>query len=191
MNELRFVVDRGRPHLGGNVHGGDPRTFYPSLWDWLVREFRVGTVLDVGCGEGHAMEEFVRAGAKPIGLDGLAWNVEKASAHGPAILCDLTRFSLAMPGVDLVWCCEVVEHVAEEHVEKLLDTICCGRVLAMTHAVPGQGGHHHVNCREAAYWIGAIGERGYRLDLGATAQSRTLADGYWGATGMIFRRSDV
>lgn len=191
MNELRFVVDRNRPHLGGNVHGGDPRTYYPSLWVWLVARYGIRRVLDVGCGEGHAMEAFTRLGARAIGIDGLAWNVEKASAFGPAILCDLTRFGCPVPGTELVWCCEVVEHVAEEHVGKLLDTICCGRVLAMTHAVPGQGGWNHVNCREAAYWIGAIGERGYQLDLEATSQSKSHAGSYWGETGMIFRRADV
>ena len=37
-------------HLGGNIAGGDPASFYPGLWAWLVSEFKVKTVLDIGCG---------------------------------------------------------------------------------------------------------------------------------------------
>jgi hypothetical protein len=39
----------------------------------------------------------------------------------------------------------------------------CKYVL-MCHAVPGQGGHHHVNERETDYWIERFGENGFKCD---------------------------
>src|SRR4051794_28051900 len=37
-------------------------------------------------------------------------------------------------------------------------------VVAMTHAVPGQAGHHHVDCQPPGYWIERMRLRSYRLD---------------------------
>lgn len=186
---MPYVLDPDRPHLGGNVVGGDHRSFYPGLWAWLVREFGVSRVLDVGCGAGEAMAEFARLCPSVVGVDGLPANVEAASAFGEAHVRDLCDGPfLARPRPDLVWCCEVVEHVAEDHLGSLLKTICQGRVLAMTHAVPGQGGHHHVNCRDARYWIDRVESLGMRFLPAATEASRPLGHHYWSATGMIFAR---
>lgn len=184
---MQYVVDRANPHLGGNIKGGDPRTFYPGLWQWLAFRYELNSVLDVGCGEGQAMEFFQSMGMNVAGLDGLLYNVGQAHKHGVAILCDLTKWACRIP-VDLVWCCEVVEHVPERSIENLLWTLSSGRVLAMTHAVPGQVGHHHVNCRDAEYWVEKLRTVGMELDQVATEQSRHLADGFWAATGMIFTR---
>lgn len=34
-------------------------------------------------------------------------------------------------------------------------------LVAMTHALPGQPGHHHVNCKNADYWIKIFNEYGF------------------------------
>ena len=47
-------------HLGGNTIGGNAQTFYPELWFWMIQTLGIKTVLDVGCGEGHALREFKR-----------------------------------------------------------------------------------------------------------------------------------
>ncbi len=62
-------------HLGGNVIGGDANTYYPELWRHLVSTFAAKSVLDVGCGEGNALEFFVSLGLRSVGMDGLADNV--------------------------------------------------------------------------------------------------------------------
>ena len=172
---MSYVVDPDRPHLGGNIAGGDPRTHYPALWAWLVQRYAVKTVFDVGCGEGQSSREFTRLGCKVYALDGLEPNVRGLQDVATPIVCDLTQTSCPLPGIDMVWCCEVVEHVAWQHLHELLETITCGRVLAMTHAVPGQAGWHHVNCQVASYWIDRIKDHGMVLDRSATYESRGLA----------------
>lgn len=186
--EKKFRVDG---HLGGNIEGGDKDTFYPSLWDWMVKTLGVKTVLDVGCGQGHALKEFVRFGCQVCGIDGLRSNVDDCNASGcKAFVHDLTQGPWTCdPRVDLVWCCELVEHIEDKHMEKLLATLSNGRFVAMTHALPGQIGHHHVNCRPSSYWIRKMNGVGYDLRADLTEKSRTLAPSYWAQTGLVFEKS--
>ena len=57
---------------------------------------------------------------------------------------------------DLCWCSEFVEHVEQEFLPNVLAAFRRCRWVAMTHAVPGQTGHHHVNCQPRRYWLDAM-----------------------------------
>lgn len=185
---MAYVIDKDQPHLGGNEPGGDPHSFFPELWAWMVKKLDVKRVLDVGCGEGHAMGAFAKLGCKVQGIDGLERNAEMARAFGPCVTHDLTKGAVEVPGMDLVWCCEVVEHIDEKFLDNLLDTICVGKWLAMTHAVPGQDGHHHVNCQPQEYWVEKLALRGYRYIADLTSESLHYARGFWKHSGLIFKR---
>lgn len=176
------------PHLGGNLFGGDTRCIFPDLWAWLVARYSVRSVFDVGCGEGYSMEWFKTLGCDVVGLDGLPHNALESSKYGPCVLHDLTKGSFTAIHADLVWCCEVVEHVAPEFVDHVAETLASGKVLAMTHALPDQAGWHHVNCQPPAYWIERMAKHGMRFDVNATNRSREIAAGFWGVSGMIFTR---
>jgi SAM-dependent methyltransferase len=176
--------------LGGNVHNGDPFSYAPSLWTYLVRRFSIRSVLDVGCGQGHAAAYFASVlGCLALGIDGLTENL--TDAVYPIAIHDL-RSGPFKTRVDLVYCVEVVEHVDELFVENLLQTLVNGKVIAMTHAVPGQTGHHHVNCRDAGYWQDHLERHGYRMIVEDTHRARELASQdkaqYFQNTGMIFGR---
>lgn len=94
-------------------------------------------MLDVGCGEGHAVSFFAKLGVHAHGIDGLKHNVQRAVF--PIALHDLLAGPYFMP-VDFVWSCEVAEHIDPLKVDFYLDTLANGRVVAMTHALPGQPG---------------------------------------------------
>ena len=185
---MSVVEDPRFPHLGGNPPGGDRATFCPALWKWLVEKHEIKRVLDVGCGEGHALAEFKKLGCETLGLDGLSANVEKRPK--PAVVHDLTTGPFSASGYDLIWCCEVVEHVEEGKCGHLLDLLSQGRVLAMTHATPGQSGHHHVNCQPQEYWINLMSERGMRLSAEDTEEGRRRCpgDNHFGRHGLIFHK---
>lgn len=159
-------------HLGGYVIGGDEATYYPDLWRWLVEERRVDSMLDVGCGEGHALSFFRDLGCKVEGIDG----VPQAD---PAI--STWDFTLGPWPIrpdrsyDLIWSCEFVEHVEEGYAMNFLDTFTTAPLVLLTHALPGQSGYHHVNCRPAEYWRGAMAAIGYREDTDLTILTRALA----------------
>jgi hypothetical protein len=94
--------------------------------------------------------------------------------------------------VDLVLCVEVVEHIEERFLSSLLQTLQNGRVIAMTHAIPGQIGHHHVNCQPSSYWIEKLDGVGYSLSPENDIY-RGIADAepgykYFSDSGLVFLR---
>jgi SAM-dependent methyltransferase len=183
------VTDAARPDLGGNSRGGDNHAFMPVLWRYVIERFGIRSVLDVGCGEGHAVAFFHRLGVHAHGIDGLRLNVTRSVI--PVALHDLTTGPYFMP-VDLVNCVEVAEHLEKRYLDNFLDTLANGRVVLMTAAPPGQDGHHHVNCEPPSYWIEKMRIRGYLLspeldEFRAICQT-DVGFKYFLTTGLLFFR---
>jgi SAM-dependent methyltransferase len=186
------LVQRG--HLGGYVAGGDPATWFPDLWDWLVRWEGVESVLDVGCGDGQALGYFRKLGCDVLGIDGVPQPDPDILQHdyedGPLELGDLVPAG----HFDLCWCCEFVEHVEERYIPNFLATFRAARLLLMTHAEPGQAGYHHVNCRDSGYWIRTLEGDGWEFDGVLTKAARELASfnrdpwNHFARSGLAFRR---
>ena len=153
------ALDPHKPHLGGNFIEVNPSTYCPAVWLYIIKKYSIQSVMDVGSGRGHAAKWFSDQGIKTIAVDGLQDNI--INAVYPTVLCDLTESSYT-EAVDLVNCIEVVEHIEEKYINNLLDTICSGRCLFMTHGLPGQEGHHHVNCQPTEYWLKHLADRGFK-----------------------------
>jgi cyclopropane fatty-acyl-phospholipid synthase-like methyltransferase len=193
MSGVEFVT---HGHLGGYVKStseyphGDPWTWCPAVWDWAIATFRPRTMVDVGCGEGHTIKYFLERDVSAIGIDGCASAREAAVVEPERIvLHDFARGPLAIdPEIDLIWSCEFVEHVEERYAYNFLSIFAFARkAVMMTHAFPGQGGHHHVNCRSTDYWVCTMFHRGFMLSLDLTTASRALAPAtHWGRSGLVF-----
>jgi SAM-dependent methyltransferase len=187
VSEWRDALS-SEPNVGGDIVGGDPATFYPDLWRWLVEELELKSVLDVGCGEGQALRYFADLGCEVLGVDGVARDDERIITH------DFESGPWESWPVDLVWCSEVVEHIEEQYLSNVLPALTAGKIVALTHAFPEQPGYHHVNCRTPEYWRGVMAARGYFLDQHLTPAARTLALhntdpwNHFVRSGMIFRR---
>lgn len=172
---MSFFVDPAQPHLGGYKPGGDPATYYPVLWTWLVKEFGIKSVIDVGAGDGVAVDyfwkllEFDPLNAGVVGIEGTRQEHDLIFQH------DYTLGWPAVAPADLVWCCEFVEHVEERFVPNFLDTFKRAKFVLLTHAEPGQGGYNHVNCQPQDYWVGAMAAIGYSRDNGLAFKCRELA----------------
>lgn len=194
-------------HVGGNTAGGNPQTFYPHLWAWLVWKLNIKTVVDVGCGEGHALKEFHTLGCNAVGIDGSPRNVEVARAllneDFPRVWhVDLTQRSYVWkcggtgsPGhkepdreCSLIWCCEVVNMIEIQYIRNVLETLSDGTYLALTHALPGQDGYHQVNCRPPEFWHAALLCFGMTVNWELTEESKKYGHHYWTSTGTIYQR---
>jgi len=184
------VVDAAEKDLGGNLLHGDNQGITPQFWRFLVDRFAPRSLLDVGAGEGLTLSFYHRMGVIAHGFDGLARNVQ--NARFPIALHDLKHSAYRYP-CDLVYCVEVVEHIAEEHLDNLLSTLCNAPVIVMTHALPGQLGHHHVNTQPQEYWEENLAQRGYKLSMD-NDKFRGIArgenpDSYFAKTGLVFLRA--
>lgn len=179
----------GEPHLGGNVREGDPYTFCPHVWTYVIERFCINSVLDLGSGIGNASDWFFRKGLRTIAVEGMSDNVRQSIY--PAICHDLTRGPFVV-NVDLVHCQEVVEHIEERFLDNVLSSLASGRVILMTHALPGQTGYHHVNLQPTEYWVRHLAARGYTLMVEDTNRIRTLGKQeravYMENSGLLFHR---
>lgn len=174
-------------HLGGYIEGGDPATFFPDLWQWIVREHQIESVLDIGCGEGHSTKFFRELGVDSVGIDGID--------AGADVVHDFTTGPWRPKrSFGMVWACEFVEHVEERYLPNLAPAFSSSPLVLMTHAFPGQAGFHHVNCRDADYWRGVMAAWGFFQDITLTNQTRGLAAvntnpyNHYLRSGMAFRQ---
>jgi SAM-dependent methyltransferase len=96
----------------------------PEPWAWerrralLLAEARAGErVLDLGCGAGRFVAALRDAGADPVGVEIAESALERARAVAPGADLRLLGPDGSIPlehgSVDLVWCSEVLEHVAD------------------------------------------------------------------------------
>jgi hypothetical protein len=94
--------------------------------------------------------------------------------------------------VDMIWCCEVVEHIEEKFIGNLFDTFKNANIIVMTFGKPGQTGWHHVNCQPKEYWIEKMNGNGFDFLETDTKISSELvpALSHYGKTGLIFRRKE-
>jgi SAM-dependent methyltransferase len=164
-------------HLGGYLQGGDPGSWCPNLWQWAVSTLQVESVLELGCGEGRATRAFRDLGCRALGIDGCEQAVRDSVVPACVALHDFTHgaFAAAEP-CDMIWSCEFLEHVDEAFVPHILQTLAqANKVILITHGLPGQRGHHHVNCRPNSYWIERIKQLGYRCDVALTKRARFIS----------------
>jgi 2-polyprenyl-6-hydroxyphenyl methylase/3-demethylubiquinone-9 3-methyltransferase len=106
--------------LHGSITPGRFAYFRRVLTDRLGPDFRDLGALDIGCGGGFLAEEFGRLGLRVVGVDPSAVSIETARRHAAANGLDLDyrvgygeRLPVADDEFDLVYCCDVLEHVAE------------------------------------------------------------------------------
>jgi hypothetical protein len=185
-----LVRDSDHKDLGGNLRHGDGQTITPVFWQALIDRFAPRSMLDVGAGEGHTAAFFARRDVIAHGIDGLGQNVSRA--RYPIALHDLKTGPYIYP-CDLVYCVEVVEHIEETYLEHLMDTLANAPVVAITHALPGQRGHHHVNTQDPDYWVKKFDARGYRPSIDIE-YLRSIArsereDCFFAQTGLVFLKS--
>lgn len=174
-NGFKLVLSNTAPHLGGNCIGeyeyngktykGDCNSITIDLWKYLIEKFKIKTVLDVGCGCGYTSEIFKKLGCAVTCFDGLSYNIENSDPSLNCFVHDLTTGPFCSSiKYDLVWCCEVAEHIEEKYINNLIQTLKNGKVIAMTAAQEGDGGHHHVNLKNKNYWIQKIEDDTYQYN---------------------------
>jgi hypothetical protein len=186
----QVVFDPENPHLGGNIYGGDSRCEDHNVWDYLIDRFKPRSVCDVGCGEGHLMKYFFDRGILVYGVDGLRENQQYAWEYfGLQIMvCDYNKGVCLPVEVDMTIACEFVEHVEAKYIHNYLPQFCECKHLVFTHAVPGQQGHHHVNCQSDEYWIDLLTKIGFTWLEEETMYARSLVNASFWGTILIFKR---
>lgn len=189
--KLVITDSNGLPqHLGG--HQNETHVDEGAL-DFLVQKFNVKSYLDVGCGPGGMVELAHQKGLVSLGVDG-DFTLDRPDSSR-YVLHDYTTGPAPVEGIwDIGWSCEFLEHVAEQYMDNYMDTFRKCKRVVVTHAFPGQGGHHHVNEQDSNYWFQQFGRRGFLLDMVTTDQLRqasTMQQRYIRVSGLVFFNSNL
>jgi hypothetical protein len=191
-NKAKYVTDDNNLHLGGNKLNGDPCTFAPTSWNYIIKKFDIKTAIDLGSGLGYAAKWFFEQGVDITPVDGLEFNVSNSLI--PAIRHDLTKGKLEHSSVDFFNCIEVVEHIEEKFLHNLMSTFTLGNYVLITHAIPGQKGWHHVNCRDSNYWIEQFNKYGFEFLEQDSKEIQKLAEAdgakHVHRNGLLFKKVD-
>lgn len=90
---------------------------------------------------------------------------------------------------DLGWSVEFLEHVEERFLDNVRPAFRACRYVFVTHALPKQPGHHHVNLQKSLYWIDVFADWGFVHDADFSAflrNSSTMEAEYSRRTGLFF-----
>ncbi len=132
----------------------------PLVWSLL----RPQSVLDVGCGQGAWLSEWLKLGPEVHGVD------FPEAATGLLIPSDFfTTADLTEPltlgrKFDLAQCLEVAEHLPQASAATLVANLArASDVVFFSAAPPGQGGENHLNEQPYEYWRNLWDDLGYSL----------------------------
>ncbi|HWA54742.1 MAG TPA: class I SAM-dependent methyltransferase [Solirubrobacterales bacterium] len=130
----------------------------------LCEMFEPASVIDVGCGTGEWLAEFVRSGVEDVhGLDG-PWVDPARLSIEPARFqaADLENPPELGRRYDLVTSFEVAEHLPPQAAEPFVRYLTeLGDTVAFSAAIPFQGGTSHLNERWQSYWSDLFEARGF------------------------------
>jgi SAM-dependent methyltransferase len=165
----------GTGRMGGAfLDAPDANTFLPDVWDYLIGKYEVHSVLDVGAGAGWSTKWFADLGMYTLGVEGRREALEKCQCRANIIEHDYSAAPF-VPSMllDLAWCAGFVEQIQEEFIPNFMASFRACKYVCLTHAEPGQLGHHLVNCQPTEYWINKMDEFGFDYDAAETAYLRS------------------
>ena len=161
----------------------------------LVELFDCKSVIDVGCGPGGMLEHFHSLGMDFLGIDG-DYVVERPPHIADHVATHDYETGPYIPEktYDLAWCVEFVEHIWAKHMPNFIETFKKAKYVIFTHAVPGQAGHHHVNCQNTDYWVGVMNAHGFDIlveETKAVRAASTMQAKYIVDTGLVFKNNNI
>jgi len=155
-------------HLGGH---GNKTHIDEGVLNYLIKEFDVKSMLDIGCGPGGMVDLANQKGLYAVGIDG-DFSIERTCA---VILHDYHSGPLKhYCTYDLAWSVEFLEHIPEDCIKHVMPSfLACRRVVITSSNNPKP--RLHVNPQPPEYWIKIFKQHGFLYSKSITKKLRKLS----------------
>ena len=173
-------------HLGG--HEGETHIDDGAL-TYLINTYDIKSMIDIGCGPGGMVELAMDKGLAAWGVDGDHLVKRNEKIQHRIHIHDYKKGPYIPDKFYLGWCVEFVEHIDKPCMPNFLETFKQCKYIVMTHALPNQPGHYHVNCMPFEYWLGVMEAIGFKLLVESTNEMRqqsTMRERYIRQQGYLF-----
>lgn len=160
MTETSSIYDRRFYHAQGSESASSAAAVVPVLLDL----FHPSSVLDVGCGTGTWLAQWIDLGVRDVqGVDGDYVDPSRLTLPRERFLGHDLQTELKLGRrFDLVTSLEVAEHLPAESASQFISILVHhGDVIVFSAAIPGQPGTQHVNCQWPSYWARLFAFFGY------------------------------
>lgn len=161
--------------MGVNLHNEQHKENVKSIVDKIMEEFEIKSVLDVGCGNGAFLAEFLhREDVIAHGVDlnpfwKEEWDKKYPEAAGYFINMDFGKVKFDKAAADLIMCIEVMEHLDDKTVHKWVKKFSeLGKWVIFT-SVPYSEGPAwdkywgHLNLKPTNHWVEIFKKYGFTL----------------------------
>lgn len=135
-----------------------------AIVKFILDQYPISSVLDVGCGTGLWLQEFMRLNILDVyGVDGIPAENRSYFANKDLFRCiDLREDWNLEKKFDLAICLEVAEHLPLESAHVLIRSLCVhSDLIVFSAACPHQGGQGHINCQWPTYWQSIFNDNKY------------------------------
>lgn len=143
------------------------------------------SIVDIGCGNGKYVMNFLAHGISCKGYDGSPLTPELSGG-----LCETMDFSqpVDIGKFDMVLSLEVGEHIPVQYEQIFIDNLCNASkyLILMSWAVEGQPGIGHVNCRSNEYIIAEVEKRGFKYTPKTSELLRKISSLPWFKNTLMF-----
>ena len=159
------------------------------LCNYVEETYPSPIIYDFGCATGEYVNIFINRGLPITGIDGNPYIADIPNC----IVADLTA-PLNMVQADFILCLEVGEHIPATYekafINNLVTTLKTGGTLALSWAIPGQGGYGHYNEKSNEYIINTLAKHNLVHQIDLTKKFREgIQDVTWlKTTLMIFKK---
>src|SRR3990167_4728325 len=138
-----------------------------ALGKLILEKWGAKSCIDIGCSSGIYLVPFKEAGLDYYGIDGASGGGKWCRPNFEVV--DLRQSWTPPRQFDLAYCIEVLEHIAPEYADIVVETVCkCAPLSFISAAHPGQGGESHINENTFSYWQAKFVANGFVFDQGLT-----------------------
>lgn len=153
--------------------------------DKICKNFSFKTVLDGGCGSGKVVSEFIKRGYIAKGIELSEWVVlnkaESLYKKGIIQIGSLDNLPYEDNSFDLVFSSDVLEHVREEAVEKVISELVrvCKKYIFLSISLrpSSQNNAYHVTLKPRNWWEKKIIDCGADVDTGLIEKFQKRLEG--------------